>query len=618
MDWHGELRNAEAQLLDEFRRWLLSPELVSISREIAKAISEHHWVEVFLTCTPIELARLPWETWEIGTDLGKAKIRIARTPANICHQVVRPLHRKVRILAISGDDTGVNLDTDKEAVRRSLKRIAEIKFISWKGDNVERVAPDANALRTEIVQTIADESGWDVLFFAGHSYETVLTGGELGIAPNVSLSIMDIEEALQQAKQRRLQFAIFNSCSGINIAESLINLGLSQVVVMREPIHNQVAQEFLGQFLQSLAEYKDVHEAMLDACQFLKQKRLSYPSAYFVPSLFRHPEADLFRIKPFGLWSTLKQWLPTPKEAKWLGALLLLSLLPLVQNLLLEPRILLQAVYRRATLQVPAQVESPLLFVQIDNKSLIADKVQQRYPLDYSYLAKLIQKLSDSKANLIGIDYVLDEVKQQPENVHKLSQVIHNAIVNKRTWFVFGYQPYEDPKQGRVSDEIAKLNWSMEGDITFFQWYVELLPVDRDCADTCPFSYLLASAYSLQNQQPPADLPSPNLHQKEFRSSVINPKNVQDNRTKFLHRLRLFPISNFFEWFHPIIDFSIPPERAYKSISACELLSSCASKRSVPFNLDRQVIVVAPGGYEQAGLQGKGDDNYTIPLAVAS
>jgi hypothetical protein len=121
----------------------------------------------------------------------------------------------------------------------------------------------------------------------------------------------------------------------------LINLGLSQVAVMREPIHDQVAQEFLVQFLQSLAQYKDVHEALLDASQFLKQedKRLSYPSAYLVPSLFRHPGAELFRIKPFGSVEALKRWLPTKPEASWLVALLFLSLLPPVQSLLLEPRI---------------------------------------------------------------------------------------------------------------------------------------------------------------------------------------------------------------------------------------------------------------------------------------
>jgi hypothetical protein len=619
IDRHKELVNAEVQLLNEFHRWLLSPDLVNIRGEIAKAASKEpesskHFCEVFLTCTPIELARLPWETWEIGKDLGiPEKIRFARIPATIVNQPVRTLRRKARILAILGDDTGLNFEADKQAVR-SLNQIAQVEFVGWNGENTL----DAQALKIAIFQAINDERGWDVLFFAGHSNEAALTGGELSIAPNVSLSIREIESALKQAKQRGLQFAIFNSCSGINIAESLINLGISQVIVMREPIHNQVAQEFLMQFLKSLAQYKDVHEALLDASQFLKQQeqRFSYPGAYLVPSLFRHPDAELFCIKAFGLWSIVKRWLPTPKEVRFLGALLFLSLLPPVQSLLLEPRILLQAVYRQVTLQIPSQVEAPLLLVRIDIKSLNADNIKHKRPIDYSYLAKLVQKLSQSNAKLIGIDYILDQVEKQEksQNTQLLHLSIRDAIINKKTLFVFGSEKDEDSQKGSVSNKIASLNWSMQGDIYLLPWYVEL-PSNSKCSDTCPFSYLLAFVYSRQNQKLPA-IPQPNLqNQSDFRFSIINQRNPQDKQVTFLQRLHVHPISNFVEWFYPIIDFSIPPQVAYNTVSACELLASCKGKGYVP--IEQQVVIIAPGGYEKAGLSEEKKDNYTIPLAVA-
>lgn len=538
VDRHKELKTAEAQLLQEFQHWLLSPKLVSIRSEIAKATKVpdkpgHHWVEVFLTCNSLELARLPWETWEIGKDLGTPPIiRIARTPANILNEPVRPIRRKARVLAILGDNTGLNLGQDTKALR-SLLRVASITIIGWKR-NEEKAKPtipksiethffEADVLKREIQKAIADVRGWDILFFAGHSNETVLTGGELGIAPHTSISIQDIEDSIHKAKQRGLQFALFNSCCGINIAESLINLGLSQVVVMREPIHDQVAQEFLVQFLKSLAEYKDVHEALLEACQFLKQeeKRLSYPSAYLVPSLFHHPGAELFRIQLFSPLEVLKRWLPTKLEAKWLVVLLFLSLLPDVQSLLLEPRILLQAIYRQLTLQFPSHVEAPLLLIRIDNKSLVADDIQKRHPIDYSYLAKLVQILSHKNANLIGIDYILDQVDKQPQNSRKLKQSLHDSV-ERGTWFVFGHQPYEDPRKGRVSPQIASLNWSLEGDIDSYSWYVELLSANQDCTETCPFAYLLALAHSLQVQKsPPAELPKPNLHSQKVHLQII-------------------------------------------------------------------------------------------------
>ena len=576
VDRHKELLNAETQLLDEFHRWLLSPELVSIRSQIAKAAKpEPHWVEVFLTCTPLELARLPWETWEIGTDLGTpSRIRIARTPAKIIYEPVRPIRRKARVLAILGDNTGLNLEQDTKALR-SLLRVASISIIGWKRNqedaelhipkSIESHFFEADVLKTEIADAIADARGWDVLFFAGHSNETALTGGELGIAPQTTISIHDIEESLKKAKQKGLQFAIFNSCCGINIAESLINLGLSQVVVMREPIHDQVAQEFLLHFLKSLAEHKDVHQALLNASEFLKQqeKSLSYPSAYLVPSLFRHPEAELFRLKPFGPLDTLKQWLPTKSEANWLLALLLLSLLPPVQDLLLEQRLWLQAVYRQVTFQVPAKGKSPVRVVQIDEESLQADadKIQQIHPIDYSYLAALLNRLSQLDAKVVGIDYILDD-KKQPNNSLKLRESIRNAV-GRGTWFVFASGEGDYTPRSGISKDIATLNWALEADILFFRWYVELLPADAKSPNLYPFAYFLSLAYAL-NQESSPDLPHPNLQSKtHFNTSVIqyiNRKKPHNQTIDFLQKSRLHSLASFSQnflqqWFYQLLIF---------------------------------------------------------------
>jgi len=633
VDWHQELKKAEAQLLKEFKHWLLSPELVSIRSEIA---SKHYTIEVFVTCTPVELARLPWETWDIGKDMGvPQRIRIARTPANIVHEPVRPIQRKARVLAILGDDTGLNLGQDTKALR-SLLRVASITIIGWKKNqenaevnihkSIESHFFEADTLKSEIARAIADERGWDILFFAGHSNETALTGGELGIAPHTSISIQDIEQSLQQAKKQGLQFAIFNSCSGINIAQSLINLGLSQVAVMREPIHDQVAQEFLVQFLQSLAQYKDVHEALLDGSQFLKQedKRLSYPSAYLVPSLFRHPGAELFRIKPFGSVEALKRWLPTKPEVSWLIALLFLSLLPPVQSLLLEPRIWLQAVYRHVTLQVPAKAKSPVRVVQIDEESIKADtyRSEQVNPIDYSYLAALLNRLSQLNAKVVGIDYVLDD-KNQPNNSLKLKQSVRDAV-SRGTWLVFASGEGERTRRAGVSKNIASLNWSLEGDISFLPWYVQLSPIDTKDSEIYPFAYLLCVAYRL-NQELPPNLPPPNLgSQTRFNASVINYLNREkpSNQTVALleqdHFHPLTKLSQKFlqQWLSPIIDFSIPPDSAYERLSACKLLGDCQGKGTIPNDLKNDVVVIIPGGYKGAGLEEKNDDNFTVPMAI--
>ncbi|NEO03965.1 MAG: CHASE2 domain-containing protein, partial [Moorea sp. SIO3I7] len=167
------------------------------------------------------------------------------------------------------------------------------------------------------------------------------------------------------------------------------------------------------------------------------------------------------------------------------------SLIPPVQDLLLESRLLLQAGYRQVTQQVqwqanPSPVKSPVRLVQIDNKSLEQDNVKLvdgRY-MDYGYLASILDKLVTSNARIIGFDYILDQDKQQPDNSKRLRQSITEAI-NNNTWLVWAAIEAEHPADYYgVSDQIANLNQTMEGDITTYDWYVEL--PSNNCDQSCP------------------------------------------------------------------------------------------------------------------------------------
>ncbi|MBV6627285.1 MAG: CHASE2 domain-containing protein [Rivularia sp. (in: Bacteria)] len=637
-DFRSHLVNTHSKLLDEFHRWLFSAELIEIRREIANSVNylsdnQKEWVEVFLTCTPVEIARLPWETWEIGTDLGVPKrIRIARNPANIRNQNFRPLHRKVRILAILGDDTGLNFDSEKEEFNK-IKSIAYVKFIGW------TLKKNIDELKQEIVQNIAATDGWDILFFAGHSNESVLTGGELGIAPNASIFVSEIEDALKLAKKRGLQFAIFNSCSGINIAESLINLGLSQVVVMREPINNKVAQEFLKQFLRSLTEYKDVHESLLDASKFLKQQqqRLAYPSTYLVPSLFRHPSAELFCIQPFGLFSIIKQWLPTSKEAKWLGIFLLISLIAPLQELFLDSRFFLQAVYRQVTEQVLSDSKPKIVLVQIDEKSLriaknteskqckqTEEKFRQRY-LDYCYLANIINKLSSLNTKTIGIDYILNAVYEHETKSKILHQEIERINNNNNTLTVFAYeQKYEDGYRNEVKKIIADTAINFNGNTHGYDLYLNL-PKRKYCYknNQCPIGYMVALVSQVNKQQI-------NFQNRvKFSDSINNSiKNKRRNNSivNFLYKAHIQPITKFSSkfrqmWFYPVVDYSIPKQKIYQTISACELLNTCeisSDKQKILNSFDTKIVLIAPGVYSDMDeYEKQAKDNRGLLLAIA-
>ncbi len=565
VDRRSQLVQAEAQFLSAFVYWLGSADLLGIRSEIAKAAMGGERVDLFLACEPLALARLPWEAWEIGTEFGNTKpIRIARTPANLSAEV-QPARKngRLRILAVLGDDTGLNFQADRAAME-SLGTVATIEFVGW------QAGQEAGGLQETIAAAIDHPLGWDILFFAGHSNETDLTGGELGIAPGISIAIKEIAPQLKRAQERGLQFALFNSCNGLEIANSLIDLGLSQVAIFREPVHNRVAQEFLLRFVQELVNYGDVHEATIAAAQFLKVDRnLTYPSAYLIPSLFRHPEAPVFCLKPQGLRQDLRRWmgpwLPDRKQAWGLVGLLALSILPPIQGLFLEPRLLLQAMYRDRTHQIP-KVAALTTLIQIDEDSLRGLDARKINPIDRTYLAQVITSSAKLQPKTLAIDFLLDRPTEEDPILAKAIQGLTRQNIRP----VFAASRKESGKILEVTPTVASR--ADQGYIEFYPGYLEL-PA-RNCSIGCPFAWQTIQA----------------------RSPYLN------------------PVAQWAEgwgqfWFRPVFDFSIPPERAYTKVSAKAVLDGTPLPVS-------DVVMIAAGGYEQAGISRNGEDNLQRPLAI--
>lgn len=601
VDWQGQLVDAEARLLYEFHRWLRDAELFDIRAKIAEA--SHHAqaigdspVELFLMCSPLDLDRLPWETWEIGAEFAAAsKVRIVRIPDNLLQPpVIRPSQRRsARILAIVGTDPHLSFDGEIQTIQR-LEQVADPHFVYWKPPK-QTIAQ----FKTEIATAIADPQGWDALLFIVHSEETSLPGGELGIAPNASIRIHEIKAELAQAKANGLQFALFNSCKGLQIAESLVELGLSQVVIMREPIHHQVAQEFLIQFLDGLANYKDVHEALIEACQFLElQKKFTYPSVHIVPSLFCHPKADLFQIHKVRWRDRLRKVLPTRYEAIALAVMLVLgSLLP-VQLRLQSQRVWIQAIYRNATQQIPDQ-KPPLLLVQVDQESIMDPEIDATSEFfDRAYLARLVNQAASMPNPIVGIDYIFYVYQVGKDSV--LAEALSNAA-EKDKHIILATGKSSNGNWLKPIPEFIEAGRAWQGDAALLE-DAQKMTLLRHNENPMPFAYLLTLAYQMQDlpesqtiltaSEPPRDYP---LGDRFYASWL----------TRLSYRFRQV-------WLYPLVDFSIPPDRIYAQVSAKDFLSEDFDAQSVD---PSQIIVIAPGGVEGEGIT-ENEDNFPLSPAL--
>jgi len=608
-DRQRQLVQSSAELLNEFRSWLRREELSKIRAQIVSNKTDLGLNTLFLTCSS-ELQRLPWEAWDLGTELG-CNIAIARSPVNITSpnkkQVNR--HRKPRILGILGDDTGLDLKCDRDSIQ-SLQKIADITLVTWQPQQTP------SQIKQQIQEALTDQKGWSILFFAGHSNETAITGGELAIAPNVALSIDEIAPQLKTAQANGLQFALFNSCSGLSIANSLIDLGLSQVGVMREPIHNQVAQVFFRQFLQALAGYQNVQQALITTEKYLKEQKAIYPAAYLIPSLFCHPDAHPFKIEPWGWRSKIKKWLPNRREAIAVTSLCILSVLPPVQNYLLDKRVLVQSIYRDATNQIPTTT-APINLIHIDEVSLTKANIKQPVPMDRSYLASLIDRLETANAKIVGIDYLFD--RPQPKNDPILARSIRQGVESDHTWYVFGAYKQIDDREIGVAPEtnIGNDNWTVQGYTDGLPNYMSL--PQENCARTCPFTYLLATIKTLERQLTSTETLQPDLNsQTNLRQQVYRHLEQNNSDFAFIKNTKLpwlTSLSQYFaqQWLRPIQDFSIPPDVAYDLLPAWQLLDSTQPRSSALFR-DR-VTIIGAGGYATAGLSA-GSDNFATPAAV--
>ncbi|MEO0538681.1 MAG: CHASE2 domain-containing protein [Cyanobacteria bacterium P01_A01_bin.123] len=632
VNWHSQLAQTEAQLLSEFHRWLLGEPLHKIRQTLIEGLDTlgpDTTLNVFLTCTPIELARLPWETWEL--DKGSANcLRFARSPINI--EATTPPRRqfrkgRARVLAILGDSTHINARQDLDTLQERLKRTVEIESVIWHSGKA------ITTLKQEIRDRLRDPLGWDILFFAGHSNEQKLVKGEIAIAPSVTLSMRTLEPDLEIAKARGLQFALFNSCSGLDIADALIGMGLSQVAIMREPVHDQVALAFLDSFLQGVAGYEDVHDALIKACRHLRsQQQLTYPSAYFIPSLFRHPSATLFQLEPTGWKRQLRRFMPQRREAIAVAVITTLSLLTPVHYWLVDQRVKVQAQYRQLTQQQPALIPSattpPVLLVQIDDQSLQLREIGDPSIMDRTYLADLVDQATSLDAPVVALDFVLDRVR--PDNVY-LGETIQNNIAARQSWFIFATKKSHSGEWQWPLPEISENTWSLRGDMNIPLWNVA--PLRRSNSDRpMPFSYQIAVAYQLSQSGSTTENSlklAPTLQERRSLQSqifdlssrldadsqaVITSKNANLNLiTALSYRFRL-------RWLQPILDFSIAPEQVYQTIPAWHFLDQ--NGRTLPKNLgasslQEKIVIIAPGGYDEAGVNQEGEDNFPMPPAIA-
>ncbi len=278
---------------DRLNAWLQSNSFRRVREKWLEQLSQTDSIRVIVQTEDPWLRRLPWHLWEMFERYPKAELALSSPSFDRVMQA--DTGDRVNILAILGNSQGIDISHD-QAILEQLPN-ANIQFL---------VEPERETLNDYLWS-----DSWDVLFFAGHSssqhnLDTAAESGCIFINPNDSLSVQQLRFALRYSVDQGLKLAIFNSCDGLGLARELADLKIPQLVVMREPIPDRIAQTFLRHFLTNFSSGKSLYLSVRQARERLQALEDQYPCATWLPVLCQNPA-----IAPPS-WNSLSGQYPEP------------------------------------------------------------------------------------------------------------------------------------------------------------------------------------------------------------------------------------------------------------------------------------------------------------------
>lgn len=273
----SECSELAKQLSQKINSWLKSESFRKLRETLLAQLTPSDTIRFLIKTDDIVLRRLPWYCWDIFDRYPKAEIALSvaagRQPLNFNKNSTQNC---VKILAILGDSQKIDIEEDRKILTGLPS--AEVTFL---------VEPSRRQIGQELW-----ENNWDILFFAGHTASDISgRSGKFYINQTESLTVEELKQGFRLAVSSGLQLAIVNSCDGLGIACQLEDLGIPQTIVMREPVCDRDAQDFLKYFLQYFCSGKSLYLSVRLARQKLAELESEIPCNDWLPVICQNPAA---------------------------------------------------------------------------------------------------------------------------------------------------------------------------------------------------------------------------------------------------------------------------------------------------------------------------------------
>jgi|GEM_PF-229272 len=299
----SEERNSVRNILNQWlneggENWLpVRDELNAIAGKLTNSKSE---ISFFLDVeNDNKLSRIPWQEWSLlEQKYSQAELAIRIKGSDKIKPI--PQYEQVRILVVVGQSKGIDTQADLKVIQNLEKKGAEVVILNQ---------PSID----ELSQALWLEKGYHIFVYTGHSSSDA-TGkiGSIELNEQQSLSIDGLKYAFQTAINQGLQLAIFNSCDGLGLAYQLAELNLPRLVVMREPVPDKVAVEFLKYFFEEFSQNKSLFTSVNRAKKRLQPREQQYPGAMWLPTICIRESALDQPLIWENLWENLIENPPSP------------------------------------------------------------------------------------------------------------------------------------------------------------------------------------------------------------------------------------------------------------------------------------------------------------------
>lgn len=271
--WREDCQKLDSKLREDLNQWLLWESFRPIRDKCLQQFTPNDEVQLLIRTLNKALLKLPWHLWDLVDNNSLVEVALSTPDSQPTIKAKTPtLRTKVKILAILGNSTGINVQFDRQLLENLPD--AETTFL---------IEPQRKDINEHLWK-----QPWDIIFFAGHS-KTEAEKGYIYINQIENLTIEELKYALRNAVDNGLQLAIFNSCDGMGLMFELQQLHIPQVIVMREPVLDVVAQQFLTYFLPAFASGKSLYLAEREAREKLQGIENEFPCASWLPVIFQNP-----------------------------------------------------------------------------------------------------------------------------------------------------------------------------------------------------------------------------------------------------------------------------------------------------------------------------------------